>query len=277
VLGDAQQAPIANELHDLLRKPDRRPVTVNLLGVSVPDRPRLFADLLAQVCRLRAQLAHPHWVVVDEAHQMLPVAADKDAELPTTLPAAIYITVHPQAMRPAVLSNVRTFIGVGPGAAEALEGFCAAIGAPAPPTPSQSKDEQVLFWHRSADRAPRWIDVDQPRQERQRHTRKYAEGELGEDKSFYFRGPGDALNLRAQNLMIFLQMADGVDDATWLHHLRRGDYARWFRDAIKDEDLAVEAGRLQNCDDPAVSRKRMRDLIEARYSAATGEARAPRY
>src|SRR5512147_922046 len=69
---------------------------------------------------------------------------------------------------------------------------------------------------------------------RRRHIRKYAEGQLGEDKSFYFRGPDNRLNLRAQNLNMFVQIAEGVDDATWLHHLRAGDYSRWLRDAIKD-------------------------------------------
>jgi hypothetical protein len=93
-----------------------------------------------------------------------------------------------------------------------------------PILPKPGGEDQVLFWDRASDEPPRWISVDRPHQEHQRHTRKYAEGELGEDKSFYFRGPADALNLRAHNLMIFLQMADGVDDATWLHHLHRGDY-----------------------------------------------------
>ena len=36
-------------------------------------------------------------------------------------------------------------------------------------------------------------------------------------------------------------MADGVDDETWLHHLRAGDYSRWFREGIKDDALADEA------------------------------------
>lgn len=47
-----------------------------------------------------------------------------------------------------------------------------------------------------------------PKQARKRHTRKYAEGALGAETSFYFRGPSGALS--AQNLMIFLQIADGV-------------------------------------------------------------------
>ena len=50
-----------------------------------------------------------------------------------------------------------------------------------------------------------------PKSERSRHGRKYAEGNLGPDRSFRFRGPEGKLDLKAQNLTIFLQMADGVD------------------------------------------------------------------
>ena len=84
-----------------------------------------------------------------------------------------------------------------------------------------------------------------PRQERRRHTRKYAEGELGPDRSFYFRGPEGALNLRAQNLSLFVQMADGVDDATWQHHLAAGDYSAWARDSIKDDELAADFAAVE--------------------------------
>jgi len=127
----------------------------------------------------------------------------------------------------------------------------------------------VLFWDRDSDALPRWITVDRPEQAHRRHTRKYAEGQLGEDKSFYFRGATGALNLRAHNLMIFLQMADGVDDRTWLHHLHRGDYARWFRDAIKDDDLAEEALGVQDSADPTATRKQIRAMVERRYTAPT--------
>jgi hypothetical protein len=107
-----------------------------------------------------------------------------------------------------------------------------------------------------------------PRAERQRHVRKYAEGELGPDRSFYFRGPGERLNLRAQNLTLFLQMADGVDDETWMHHLRRGDYSRWFRDAIKNPELAAEASAVERAPaaDPAGSRAAIRAAVEQRYT-----------
>jgi hypothetical protein len=57
-----------------------------------------------------------------------------------------------------------------------------------------------------------------PHAERRRRRCKYAEGELAEDKSFYFRGPDSPLNLWAQNLNLFVQIRQGVDDRTWLYH-----------------------------------------------------------
>jgi hypothetical protein len=35
-------------------------------------------------------------------------------------------------------------------------------------------------------------------------------------RSFFFRGRDGRMNLRAQNLIIFLQIAEGIDDDTWL-------------------------------------------------------------
>jgi hypothetical protein len=108
-----------------------------------------------------------------------------------------------------------------------------------------------------------------PRAERRRHRRKYAEGELGPDRSFYFRGPDAKLNLRAQNLRIFLQVADGVDEATWRHHFENGDIVRWFRDAIKDPELADHVARLARQSMPtSEARRRVRALVEERYTEA---------
>ena len=68
---------------------------------------------------------------------------------------------------------------------------------------------------------------------------------------------------------MFLHLADGVDDETWLHHLRGGDYSRWFREAIKDDILADLARRVE--EDPRVdareSRLEIRRRIEERYTA----------
>src|SRR5690606_13670173 len=104
------------------------------------------------------------------------------------------------------------------------------------------------------------------RTERLRHLRKYAEGDLG-GNSFYFRGPQDRLNLRAHNLVMFCHIGEGVDEETWVHHLRTGEYARWFREAINDESLAAIGEDLEGQPriSAAESYHHLRVAIEERY------------
>ncbi len=102
-----------------------------------------------------------------------------------------------------------------------------------------------------------------------RHSRKYAEAELTPDRSFFFRGPEDKLNLRAQNLVTFLQLMDGVDEETWLYHFQSGEISAWFRKNIKNDELADEAAKIESENgnlSAAESRARFRQLIEARYT-----------
>jgi hypothetical protein len=178
------------------------------------------------------------------------------------------ITVHPERICAEVLAKVGTVLAVGERADEIFARFAEATRTVLPTAPPLAPG-QCLFWSRAAPDAVVVFTPSPPRAERRRHVRKYAAGELGEDKSFYFRGPGDRLNLRARNLHTFVEMASGVDDETWRHHLARGDYSRWFRDAIKDEDLATEAEQIEG--DPALepsdSRRRIREAIERRYTA----------
>lgn len=86
--------------------------------------------------------------------------------------------------------------------------------------------------------------------------------------SFYFRGPDGRHNLKAQNLAVFSQIAEGIGEPTWLFHLRRHDYSRWFRDAIKDDYLADQAERIERRTDltPPQTRLLIQELIRARYT-----------
>lgn len=107
-----------------------------------------------------------------------------------------------------------------------------------------------------------------PRTQRRRHRRKYAEGELPEARSFWFRGPHGKLRLRAQNLFAFLEIGEGVDEETWQHHLRAHDYSRWMREFIKDPELGEEVARVEGeADiDVAQGRRRVREAVERRYT-----------
>ena len=104
--------------------------------------------------------------------------------------------------------------------------------------------------------------------DRRRHRRKYAEGRLGTDTSFYFRGGEGKLNLRAHNLTMFVDLADGVDEATWDWHRHRGDYSRWLRDCVKDMDLAGEVAAVeQDQQGSSEARRKVRMAVERRYTA----------
>jgi hypothetical protein len=161
---------------------------------------------------------------------------------------------------------------LGETAVSAIAVFCQTIGIDPPTDMSQPGEDEVLLWVRGSDTEPRSVKPVRPQQAHRRHTRKYAEGDLGEDLSFYFRGPDGTLNLRAQNLALFVQIAKGVDDRTWEHHLRASDYSAWFRHVIKDDELALEAAEIEA--DLSLgageSRKRMTDSISRRYTASAG-------
>jgi hypothetical protein len=75
-------------------------------------------------------------------------------------------------------------------------------------------------------------------------------------------------------LAIFLQLAEGVDDKTWMHHLRSGEYSRWFDQAIKDEGMAEEARRIEqdNSLSARETRSQIKKLVESKYTAPAKSA-----
>jgi HAD superfamily hydrolase (TIGR01484 family) len=269
VLGDASRAPLAREVIELLDRPDRNCV-VNLLAVGMEDRPAFFDDLFAALLELRSRTGRPHWMLIDETHHLLPASWTPTVRTPAARPHGLMlITVHPDQVARVILSSVDLIVAVGEAPAETLGTFARTLDEPAPTVSVEplAAGEAMAWWRRSP-RAPFRFRSIAPQSERRRHLRKYAEGELGEDKSFYFRGPGGKLNLRAQNLQLFLQLADGVDDETWTWHLRRGDYSRWFREAIKDDALAAEVRRIEQASSLSAdeSRARLRERVEERYT-----------
>jgi HAD superfamily hydrolase (TIGR01484 family) len=273
VLGDHQRAPTVAEALRLLEPSDQH-VVVNLLGLPLQDRPAFFAEFLAHAHALRARTGRPHWLVADEAHHLLPAAWQPvTSALPPAFPGLALITVHPDQIAPAALTAVDLVVTVGASPERTMAAFSEALGHPAPViAPVALQPGEAWVWPQRSTSRPFRVRSAPGRTERRRHQRKYAEGELGADKSFYFRGPDGALNLRAQNLLLFVQLADGVDDATWRYHLHQGDYSRWFRDAVNDEGLAAEAVQIEARHDLSAraSRAEIRAAIEQRYTLPSG-------
>ncbi|MEV0380911.1 HAD hydrolase family protein [Nonomuraea sp. NPDC050643] len=267
VLGDPDRVPGVDEVVHVLEQP-RSSVVINLIGLQLRDRPTYFAELLPRLTGLRAKLGHPHWLLIDEAHHLMPAEVRHiPLKQPGDVGALLMITVHPEALSPAALELVTATIAVGKEPAGTLAAVAEARGEEAP-TLQPSIDGDIALWHVGDVTALR-LTLAPARVERTRHRRKYAAGTMARDKSFYFTGPEQRLRLRARNLHTFVELAEGVDDDTWLYHLRRGDYSAWIRDSLGDADLADDVATAERQADhlsPEESRRRVADPIGDRYT-----------
>ncbi|MFO0864600.1 MAG: HAD-IIB family hydrolase [Gemmataceae bacterium] len=271
-LGTPKGAASVEEVLAVLAQPKQNAV-VNLVGMRIGDRPGFFLQLLPQLLQMRTRVGRPHWIIVDEAHHLLPAAWDPVMQVfPSDINRIAYITVHADQVHRTALNTVETVLAVGRDPDGTIVSFCNAVNGSCPgPTSAQLESGEVLLWNSKSRSVPRTVRLNLPKSERRRHLRKYAEGELPPDRSFYFRGPDGKLNLRAQNLMLFLQLADGVDDATWMFHLQQADYSRWFRERIKDDDLAREAEEVEQKPNLSAEagRAAIRAAVERRYTLPT--------
>ncbi|WP_010585733.1 HAD family hydrolase [Schlesneria paludicola] len=269
VLGGPKGLPRDEEVLHLLEDASANAI-VCLTGMPISDRPPYFLGLIPQLMSLRNRIGHPHWLILDEAHHLMPAEWKPPAGLlPEQTHNMLFITVEPNLLAQSLLERIDTVIVVGQGANQTIESFAIAANlAPPKLKPIHLEPGELLVWRRDAPSRPTKLKGYPSKLESHRHHRKYAEGELPLEKSFYFQGADGSLNLRAQNLMIFLQLADGVDDATWEFHLHRGDYEQWFRECIKDEVLAASAKRVAELPgvSPRESRQMIRDAVELDYT-----------
>jgi HAD superfamily hydrolase (TIGR01484 family) len=277
-LGAADRVPGVSEILEVLKNAGSS-ISVNMLGVPLADRPSYFVGLLPRLQELRAHTGRPHWIVIDEAHHLLPSELDSASlSIPSSLGSFALITVHPKSVSKALMDSVNCVIAIGPQPDEIIkevnEGSGKAWALPEQgAAPSESGPEprsgEMMVWQLPESNHPQKIILEPAKIELRRHKRKYAAGELGEDKSFYFRGPQGKLNIRAHNLNLFAQIAEGVDEETWLYHLRQHDYSVWLRAAVKDDAVADEIAAVEQNGNlpPAESRARILETIRKHYTA----------
>jgi hypothetical protein len=220
---------------------------------------------------MRARSGRPHWFVLEEAHHLLPVTWRQAAlSLPQKLGETVLITVHPDHVAPAILAMVDVVVAVGRAPLDTFRQFATTSdNAALPLLPDQltAYEGDVMCWVVHSGQAPFRMRVLHARAERLRHIGKYAVGDL---KSARFRGPKQIHNLSASNLSLFCHIGRGIDQETWLFHLRRGDYSRWIRESVKDEELAELVQQIEQNSNlsPQDTRSRICNAIEARYTLA---------
>ena len=270
--GKGEQAlPTAEEVDQLLRQ-SRTSLVLDLSAMGLAEKVAYATKVLAVVAAVRSTTGLPHWLVIDEAHHVLPAEGSPAADLVRPgVEGLALITLDAAELAPAVrpLPNVvasTELAAIQAGVRTVLAAQANGSGALAIGGPALERGEAALAWLEPTPRAVRFR-VSRRRVHHRRHVRKYAEGELPPERSFFFRGPTGALNLRAANLVRFAELAEGVDEATWAHHLAAAEYSAWVRQMIKDSELADEIAAIERAGSPtSESRRQVVERVRARYA-----------
>jgi len=270
VLGDANSPPRLPEIVELLGKPEQN-VVVNLLRVDIADRPRFLAELMPALSRLRVESARPHWLVIDEAHHLLPAAWNgASLVLPQEFAANILITVQPEHVATEALQRIDYILALGGKADSVLAPFCKAVGDPAPEPVEQSIDRgRGLFWSRRSDEL-RMVSTIHHRQEQATSQPQICGGRTRRGQALLFSGS------RRRSKPAGAE--PGLLSAACRRH-RRPDLAapfarrRLFAVAQRQNQRRrtcrrCRAHRKRRGTDAAVeSRRRIKEAIERRYTS----------
>ncbi len=264
-IGDATQVPLIGEVIQLLKDP-RENLSICLLGLPFADRPGYFRELLAQIAFLQQNLGHPHFLILDEAHHLVPKGLSLEVfNILEDSPSFLAVTTNSRLLHPSLVKKINVAMMMGDSSKEEWNSF-AEINNLKIAALADVKNCNAIVWRKNHPEL-RYVKASIPTQLLKRHKRKYATGDMGYN-SFYFRGPGGMLNLKAQNLYMFIQMGEGVDDDTWLFHLRRHDYSNWFRNTVRNAELASDAENIERKENRAKqSRQAIFDLIKGQYAA----------
>src|SRR6188768_2294034 len=143
VIGKPDAEPRRDEVVQLLEDYGVNGV-VCMTGVPISDRPRYFSSLLADILQLRLRYGRPHWLVIDEAHHLLPAEWEPpNTVLPETLVNVLLVTVHPELLSPEMQQRVTRLIAVGPTAGEMLRQFVERRGLSLPPAAAAEADTEL--------------------------------------------------------------------------------------------------------------------------------------
>jgi len=267
-LGSGDRAPKVDEIVNLLEQSGQHCV-VSVFAIEKKDRPAYFNRLLRGLADLRSRTGRPHWIIVDEAHYTAP-ADWKPAEQwnQVELKAIMFITAFYDRISKVVLDGVDWIVSIADDPTEALLAISKRMehGMPTVHPPADDKSHRALAW-RLTETDAIWFSRLPSDLDNQRHRHSLFEGEMEEEHQFVFRGANNQFSLRATNLKRFIELAEGLDDETWLFHLKRNDYSNWIEHVIKDYGLADEVRAIETSDDSAAEQTRtaVQQTIEKRF------------
>lgn len=216
-------------------------VVVSALALDPPARIQLFGEMLPFIQDLRRVSGRPYWLIVDEAHYMLPHCAVWPPGFLGNM-GAIIVAVDFDQVCPAVLEGVNVLVTLGSTARELVEQFAKRIQRRCPDFPERSPGpEYACLWDLRNDKEVVLLNQLRPTQKHHRHSGKYVAGDVGAWHAFRF----STLCQSASNLTEFLSLSTRLEDTALRGYMNAGDFSKWFREIIRDDVLANKTHQVE--------------------------------
>jgi hypothetical protein len=140
---------------EVLAKPEQN-ATVNMLALTLEERPRFFEKLLPRVQELRARTGRPHWIILDESHHLLPSAWETaEVQISRRMSNYMLITLESDRVLPSIVSTMDIVIAVGEDPARMLKTFTETVGVMFPDmSPVTPKASSALIWLKNSGEPP---------------------------------------------------------------------------------------------------------------------------
>ena len=150
-LGRHKRAPTVDEVIRLVKDPAENAI-INLSGVSMRQRTSFVQELFARLQQLRARTGHPHWIVVDEAQDVLSRSwQPAPLDIPQQFEGMMCVTGSPAAVARSIWSRVNIILALDPSGAAAfsqLPGLSQDGMLEIPALPANAGE--AIFWSRES-------------------------------------------------------------------------------------------------------------------------------
>ncbi|HYC35873.1 MAG TPA: HAD family hydrolase [Usitatibacter sp.] len=152
VFGSLDNPPTVEEVLTALEKPDVQTV-VCLAAVPEEKRTQWVGKLLQPLRLLRAKTGRPHWILVDEVHDLMPASATEGDSPMEGAENTLFATDDPAAISPAILATVDGVAACGEGARAIIESFARALSWEPEGMPERdAREGEAIVWFRTTER-----------------------------------------------------------------------------------------------------------------------------
>jgi hydroxymethylpyrimidine pyrophosphatase-like HAD family hydrolase len=255
-----EEVPAISLIVQLLAETDLS-LVLDLSRMPTPEERVLYATgLLRRVLELRRQLGKPHWILIDEAQDLLG-GRDNPARLPLLQSFESFgvclVTWQPSRLDEGVLDRMHGFVltrhRLSP-EVECLSRLLASRGLDVVGLPEhlgQLGEGQALIWgllpSGSEALTPLRFGTGPRIFPWMHRLHQSLEDGVAPSKKFYFQDQR-GLTLPAGNLCELIDRVRTLDRTVVALHFQRGDFARWIRDVLHDETLARWLDRLHSAE-----------------------------